>query len=253
MRCQNVAGGIDKGSCLSACDTSKDLYKCVNNTCVKNETGVAKSVCGAVCGPSRATPRGGEADGGACHLDDGFSYSGANLFGDNKQNTNSTATAGECCALCQHYAGAGCVFYQFGEPDSDAESASCSGHPSVCCRLKTAEAWASRTLRTGAQSGSIKPLPPPPPPPPPDLNGSVVVFSAGLGGVPNYRIPAIVQTTGSPPALVAFAEARNGSDPTASRIAVRTSTDAGETWSAVTFAAGMCSPQGIIQGGFGWI
>ena len=54
MRCQNVAGGIDKGSCLSACDPSKDLYKCVNNTCVKNETGVVKSVCGAVCG--RADP-----------------------------------------------------------------------------------------------------------------------------------------------------------------------------------------------------
>ena len=193
----------------------------------------------------------GGADG-VCHQDEGFSYTGANLFGD-KTKTNSTATYEECCALCQQYAGKGCVFYQFGEPDSDAESASCSGHPSVCCRLKTAEAWASRTLRTGAQSGSIKPLPPPPPPPPPDLNGSVVVFSAGLGGVPNYRIPAIVQTTGSPPALVAFAEARNGSDPTASRIAVRTSTDAGETWSAVTFAAGMCSPQGIIQGGYGWI
>ena len=72
-----------------------------------------------------------------------------------------------------------------------------------------------------------------------DLNGSVVVFSAGLGGVPNYRIPAIVQTTGSPPALVAFAEARNGSDDSASRIAARTSTDAGETWSPVIFAAGV--------------
>ena len=71
----------------------------------------------------------------------------------------------------------------------------------------------------------------------PDLNGTVV-FSAGLGGVPNYRIPAIVQTTGTPPALVAFAEARNGSDDTASRIAVRTSTDGGVTWSAVVFAVG---------------
>ena len=70
-----------------------------------------------------------------------------------------------------------------------------------------------------------------------DLNGTVV-FSPGLGGVPNYRIPAIVQTTGSPPALVAFAEARNGSDDTASRIAVRTSNDGGVTWSAVVFAAG---------------
>ena len=72
---------------------------------------------------------------------------------------------------------------------------------------------------------------------PPDLNGTVV-FSAGLAGVANYRIPAIVQTTGSLPALVAFAEARDGGDSSASRIAVRTSTDAGATWSAVTFAAG---------------
>ena len=53
-QCQNVAGGIDKGSCLSACDPSKDLYKCINNTCVKNSTGVVKSVCGAVCGRSAA-------------------------------------------------------------------------------------------------------------------------------------------------------------------------------------------------------
>ena len=72
---------------------------------------------------------------------------------------------------------------------------------------------------------------------PRDLNGTVV-FSNGLGGVPNYRIPAIVQTGGSPPTLVAFAEARNGGDDTASRIAVRTSTDAGASWSAVAFAVG---------------
>jgi sialidase-1 len=89
--------------------------------------------------------------------------------------------------------------------------------------------------RTAA--GSTEPLPPLPPRDTPDLNGTVV-FSGGLGGVPNYRIPAIVQTTGTPPALVAFAEARNGSDFTASRIAARTSTDGGATWSAVVFAAG---------------
>ena len=49
-QCQKGPGGIDKGSCLSACGPSKDLYKCINNTCVKNGTGVIKSVCGAVCG-----------------------------------------------------------------------------------------------------------------------------------------------------------------------------------------------------------
>ena len=70
-----------------------------------------------------------------------------------------------------------------------------------------------------------------------DLNGTVV-FADGLGGVQNYRIPAIVQTGGEQPALVAFAEARDGGDDTTSRIAVRTSTDGGATWTAVAFAAG---------------
>jgi sialidase-1 len=73
---------------------------------------------------------------------------------------------------------------------------------------------------------------------PRDLNGTIV-FAAGLGGVANYRIPAIVQTGGKQqPTLVAFAEARDGGDSSASRIAVRASTDTGATWSAVTFAAG---------------
>ena len=72
---------------------------------------------------------------------------------------------------------------------------------------------------------------------PAELNGTVV-FSAGLGGVANYRIPAVVQTGGPNPAIVAFAEARDGGDSSASRIAVRSSTDAGATWSPVVFAAG---------------
>ena len=50
--------------------------------------------------------------------------------------------------------------------------------------------------------------------------------------MPNYRIPVVVQT---PSGLVAFAEARNGSDFTASRIASRASGDDGATWSDVTF------------------
>ena len=162
----------------------------------------------------------------ACHPDPGVSYTGANLFGD-RTATNTTATAEECCALCQRYAGHGCAFYQF-------SPASCYGHSGGCCRLKTADAWKGRAVTAGETGGSIGPLPPPPPP---DLNGTVV-FAAGLAGVSNYRIPAIVQTTGSTPALVAFAEARDGGDSSASRIAVRTSVDAGATWSAVTFAAG---------------
>ena len=50
--------------------------------------------------------------------------------------------------------------------------------------------------------------------------------------------PSDCADRGSPPTPVAFAEARNGGDDTASRIAVRTSTDAGASWSAVAFAVG---------------
>ena len=65
---------------------------------------------------------------------------------------------------------------------------------------------------------------------------AVTVFHDGLAGVHNYRIPAIVQTAS---ALVALAEARDGGDNSASRIAVRVSHDDGLTWSPnVTFAAG---------------
>ena len=66
------------------------------------------------------------------------------------------------------------------------------------------------------------------------LNGTTV-FADGLGQVRNYRIPAIVQT---PSSLVAFAEARDGGDSSASRIAVRSSADGGVSWSDVVFAAG---------------
>ena len=159
------------------------------------------------------------------------SYIGGNIFGD-KHMTNTSSSPKACCALCQQYASKGCVFWTF-------TTGSCYGRPGSCCRLKTSVAWNGRGSAdpSTTTSGSIEPLPPLPPPDTPDLNGTVV-FSAGLGGVSNYRIPAIVQTTGSPPALVAFAEARDGGDSSASRIAVRTSADMGATWSAVTFAAG---------------
>jgi len=81
-----------------------------------------------------------------------------------------------------------------------------------------------------------------------DISGTIVFYN-GLSpdeGVYNYRIPAVVQTKAfgcpnkgcRPPALVAFAEARHGGDSSASRIAVRTSFDGGDTWSEVSFAAG---------------
>jgi len=70
---------------------------------------------------------------------------------------------------------------------------------------------------------------------PPRNLARTTVFHDGLAGVHNYRIPAIVQTAS---ALVAFAEARDGGDESASRIAVRVSQNDGLTWSNVTFAAG---------------
>ena len=65
---------------------------------------------------------------------------------------------------------------------------------------------------------------------------STRVFYDGLSGVPNYRIPAIIQTASGH--LVAFAECRHGGDQSASQIAARTSEDGGVTWSQVVFAAG---------------
>jgi len=49
-QCRNVFGGIDKGSCLAACEPSDEQYKCIDNQCqVVKQGGVAKSVCEAVC------------------------------------------------------------------------------------------------------------------------------------------------------------------------------------------------------------
>lgn len=67
------------------------------------------------------------------------------------------------------------------------------------------------------------------------------VFSAGDGGVPCFRIPAIILTRRG--TLVAFAEARRDSSPgckdkLAQEIAVRRSLDQGTSWSPVAFAAG---------------
>ena len=49
-QCQNVIGGIDKGSCLAACMPSNRSYSCIDSQCqVVKQGGVAKSVCEAVC------------------------------------------------------------------------------------------------------------------------------------------------------------------------------------------------------------
>ena len=71
----------------------------------------------------------------------------------------------------------------------------------------------------------------------------LAVFYDGLANVPNYRAPAVVQT---PSGLVAFAEARDGGNSSASRIATRVSLDDGATWSVVTFVASLPTCQASI-------
>jgi sialidase-1 len=64
------------------------------------------------------------------------------------------------------------------------------------------------------------------------------VFYPNLHNISCYRIPSIVQTGSG--ALLAFAEARHGScgDGAVHEIAMRRSTDGGQTWGGVTFVAG---------------
>lgn len=67
------------------------------------------------------------------------------------------------------------------------------------------------------------------------------VFSEGLDGVSCYRIPSVVQTDKG--TLLAFAEARHGScsDSAVEGLAVRRSTDGGQTWFEVSTAVGNAS------------
>ena len=79
-------------------------------------------------------------------------------------------------------------------------------------------------------------------PPPSPSPRRVPVFSAGLGGIQCFRIPAIVPAASG--ALVAFAEARPGvckDDWLSLHIASRRSTDAGRTWSPLALIAGNAS------------
>ena len=84
------------------------------------------------------------------------------------------------------------------------------------------------------------PAPPPAPPPAPTPGDppATDVFHANLANTSCYRIPSIVQTTSG--ALVAFAEAREGScgDGAVHSIAVRSSVDNGTTWGDVSFVKG---------------
>lgn len=68
--------------------------------------------------------------------------------------------------------------------------------------------------------------------------GSVRVFSPKEAGITCFRIPAVVQTNKG--TLLAFAEARHGGcgDGQVHEIAVRRSTDHGNTWSKIKFAVG---------------
>jgi hypothetical protein len=107
-QCQKGPGGIDKGSCLSACGPSKDLYKCINNTCVKNGTGVIKSVCGAVCGRTWILGALGESCHTVCGMSGQLCTGGDWGDGDQASLEAAFVAAGEGSnlgALCEIYSG----------------------------------------------------------------------------------------------------------------------------------------------------
>jgi hypothetical protein len=109
-QCQKGPGGIDKGSCLSACGPSKDLYKCINNTCVKNGTGVIKSVCGAVCGRTWILGALGESCNTVCGMSGRLCTGGDWGDGDQASLEAAFVAAGEGSnlgALCEIYSGNG--------------------------------------------------------------------------------------------------------------------------------------------------
>ena len=108
-------------------------------------------------------PGGGPLKATKCYFDNAtgpVTYDGGNLWGD-KHVVNYSTSPAACCAMCQQYAGKGCVIWQYdGEP--------CYGSTGNCCRLKTAAAVRSPTgggAGSTITSGSIKPLGPPKPPP----------------------------------------------------------------------------------------
>jgi sialidase-1 len=65
----------------------------------------------------------------------------------------------------------------------------------------------------------------------------VDVYTRGVDGYPNYRIPAILLTNRG--TLLAFAEARQGGDHSENDIVVRRSTDGGKTWAKMHVIAEM--------------
>ena len=76
----------------------------------------------------------------------------------------TTDSAASCCAKCQSFKN--CTFWTF-EHSGTVAKPTCYDQAGACCYLRTAAAWAARTVGDEALvSGSTKPLPVAPPPPP---------------------------------------------------------------------------------------
>lgn len=88
------------------------------------------------------------------------------------------------------------------------------------------------------------PVPPPPPPPPP-APGGVAVFTSGLEGYHTFRIPSCVVHPTDPKKLLCFCEGRkfSSSDHDWNDIVVKSSNDAGMTWSAMRVVHGESTPK----------
>ena len=79
------------------------------------------------------------------------------------------------------------------------------------------------------------PAPAPPTPVPPPAPGGVAVFTSGLDGYHTFRIPSLVKHPMDPARLLCFCEGRrfSSADHDWNDIVVKTSEDAGMTWSAM--------------------
>ena len=76
-----------------------------------------------------------------------------------------TDSAASCCATCQSIKN--CTFWTYSYGGTVARP-TCYGEAGACCFMRTAAAWAGRSVaQAPIVSGSTKPLPAPPPPPPP--------------------------------------------------------------------------------------
>ena len=105
-----------------------------------------------------------------CVVDDAdgpvsFKWTGGYVFPSGPNHgAKLTDSAASCCAMCQSFKN--CTFWTYSYGGTAAQP-TCYGEAGACCFLRTATAWAGRTVaQAPIVSGSTKPLPVPPPPPP---------------------------------------------------------------------------------------